>query len=280
MKAGPLDKILSNSTTNEAHRVIQITDSHLFSDELMELLGMNCQKGLEDVIELVKEHEEVIDCVLCTGDIVQDGSQDAYNRFATLINELDAPQLWIPGNHDIIASMELALSKNKEVLKQTLKLGNWGIIMLNSCVKGHNYGLVSEQELEHLRAQLEVMQSEGKYVLIAIHHNPVSVNAEWLQKHSLQNTEDFFDIIDAYINIKAVVFGHIHQDFKISRKKVLMLGAPSTCIQFHPRNNYFSLDKETPGYRWLSLYRDGTLVTGVRRVVGKKYKLDINAKDY
>lgn len=266
--------------SKESHRVIQITDPHLFSDEAMELVGMNCQEGLEDVIELVKEHEEKIDCVLCTGDIAQDASLNAYNRFATHINELKTKQLWIPGNHDVIASMEQALSNKKEALEKTLKLGNWAVLMLNSCVEGHIYGMLSEQELTFLKSELELMQSEGRYVLIAIHHNPVPVNAEWLQNHSLQNTQAFFDIIDEYDNIKAVVFGHIHQDFKTSRKKVLMLGSPSTSIQFHPEHDYFSLDKENPGYRWLSLHGDGTLGTGVRRVVGKKYKLDISSKGY
>jgi len=275
-----VDKSLSITNTTESYRVIQITDPHLFADESMDLVGMNCQEGLEDVIELVKEHEETIDCVLCTGDIAQDASQDAYNRFAAHINELDAPQLWIPGNHDILASMEQALSKKKEALEKTLKLGNWGIIMLNSCVEGHIYGMLSQQELVHLKAELDQMQNEDLHVLVAVHHNPVPVNAEWLQNHSLQNTNDFFDIIDGFENIRAVVFGHIHQDFKISRKKVLMLGAPSTSIQFHPEHDYFSLDKENPGYRWLSLHGDGTVGTSVRRVVGKKYKLDLSSKGY
>lgn len=271
---------MPKTSSKESHRVIQITDPHLFADESMELVGMNCQEGLEDVIELVKEHEEGIDCVLCTGDIAQDSSLEAYIRFAKHINELEAKQLWIPGNHDIIASMEQALSNKKDALEKTLRLGDWGIIMLNSCVEGHIYGMLSEQELEHLKSELELMQSEDRSVLIAIHHNPVPVNAEWLQNHSLQNTQEFFDIIDEYQNIRAVVFGHIHQDFKTSRNKVLMLGSPSTSIQFHPEHDYFSLDKENPGYRWLSLHGDGTLGTGVRRVVGKKYKLDISSKGY
>ncbi len=271
---------MPNKNNTESYRVIQITDPHLFADESMTLVGMNCEEGLQDVIELVKEHEESVDCVLCTGDIAQDASQEAYNRFAQHINKLNAPQLWIPGNHDIIASMQKALSNKKEALEKTLKLGNWGIIMLNSCVEGHIYGQLSEQELDFLKSELDGMHAEDRHIVIAVHHNPVPVNAEWLQNHSLQNTQDFFEIIDAYKNIKAVVFGHIHQDFKTSRKKVLMLGSPSTSIQFHPENDYFSLDKENPGYRWLSLHANGTVGTGVRRVVGKKYKLDLSSSEY
>ncbi len=81
----------------------------------MTLVGMNCQEGLQDVIELVKEHEESIDCVLCTGDIAQDASQEAYNRFAAQVGELDAPQLWIPGNHDIFPACRRLLTKRKKL---------------------------------------------------------------------------------------------------------------------------------------------------------------------
>ncbi len=265
---------------SKALRVIQITDPHLFADEAIELVGMNCQEGFNDVVQLIKEHEENIDCVLCTGDISQDASTESYTRFASGIDELNAPQLWIPGNHDLIAKMQKVLGVDNSALNKTLRLQGWGIIMLNSCAEGHIYGVLSQDELKYLSNELELLQKENRFVLIAIHHNPVPVNAEWLQNHSLQNPEEFFTIINAYDNVKSVVFGHIHQDFKTSRNDVLMLGSPSTSIQFHPEHDYFSLDKENPGYRWLSLHEDGSVGTGVRRVVGKKYKLDLSSQGY
>lgn len=265
---------------NDSYRLIQITDSHLFVDESTELVGMNCQEGFTDVVDLVKEHESDIDAVLCTGDIAQDASIEAYQRFAARIDELGAPQLWIPGNHDLLKKMSKALGAKNPALQKTLRLGNWGIIMLNSCVEGSIFGMLSHGELDFLEKTLFAYKKEDRYILIAIHHNPVPVNAEWLQNHSLQNTEDFFNIIDTYDKVKGVVFGHIHQDFKVSRNNVLMLGAPSTSIQFHPEHDYFSLDKENPGYRWLSLHENGNIGTGVRRVIGKKYKLDLRSKGY
>lgn len=259
---------------------MQITDSHLFADEATELVGMNCQEGLNDVVELVKEHEDVIDCILCTGDIAQDASEQAYKRFSSQVEDLKAPQLWIPGNHDLMGKIRSALGHENPVLQKTLRLENWGIVMLNSCVEGHIFGMLEPDELAFLDQELEALAQEGRHVLIAVHHNPVPVNAEWLQNHSMQNSDEFFEILDKYGHVKSVVFGHIHQDFKTSRKNVLMLGAPSTSIQFHPEHDYFSLDKENPGYRWLSLHPNGDIGTGVRRVVGKKYKLDLSSPGY
>jgi len=272
--------LAAKDVQKESFRLIQITDSHLFLDESTELVGMNCQEGFTDVVELVKEHENKIDAVLCTGDIAQDASLEAYRRFADKIDELEAPQLWIPGNHDLLGNMNKALGAKHPALQKSLRLGNWGVIMLNSCVEGSIFGMLSEEELSFLGKELKTFQAENRHIIIAVHHNPVPVNAEWLQNHSLQNTTDFFELVDDCDNVKCVLFGHIHQDFKVSRNNVLMLGAPSTSIQFHPEHDYFSLDKENPGYRWLSLHANGTMGTGVRRVIGKKYKLDLSSQGY
>ncbi len=233
-----------------------------------------------DVVELVKEHENKIDAVLCTGDISQDASLEAYQRFAAKLDELEAPQLWIPGNHDLLENMIKVLGSKHSALKKTLRLGNWGVVMLNSCLEGSIFGMLSPGEQAFLDKELIAFQAENRHIIIALHHNPVPVNAEWLQHHSLQNPADFFELVDGIKNLKCVIFGHIHQDFKVSRNNVLMLGAPSTSIQFHPEHNYFSLDKENPGYRWLNLHADGTMSTGVRRVIGKKYKLNLSSQSY
>ena len=45
------------------------------------------------------------------------------------------------------------------------------------------------------------------------------------------------------------------------------LGTPSTCIQFAPGSAEFALDEQMPGYRWLHLYDEGQLDTGVSRVL-------------
>ena len=89
-------------------RLIQITDTHLYGNSAGTLLKMNTQDSMEHVVKMVKENEEVIDLILATGDIAQDASLDAYKNFISVMNELNAPFRWIPGNHDSAAVMQEA----------------------------------------------------------------------------------------------------------------------------------------------------------------------------
>ena len=58
------------------------------------------------------------------------------------------------------------------------------------------------------------------------------------------------------------------------------MAAPSTCIQFHPTNDNFTIDNAQPGYRWLNLGADGTIESGVERVSGKSYNIDFSSTGY
>jgi len=276
-------KILSSENLKSAEertRIIQITDSHLFADEAALLAGMNCNEGLSDVIELVQGQESDIAGVLCTGDIAQDGSIAGYRRFASMVSRLSPIQRWIPGNHDIPDAIRAALGSDNACLEKTLQLGKWKIIMLDSCLEGHIYGLLAASELSFLERELNLSMAENFHVLVSVHHNPVPVAASWLQNHSLKNSDEFLAVIDRYPAVKCVLFGHIHQDFQQKHNDVLMLGSPSTCIQFHPEHDYFSLDDLNPGYRWLELNGDGSIRTGVERVGDKNYHVDLSSRGY
>jgi Icc protein len=62
-----------------------------------------------------------------------------------------------------------------------------------------------------------------------------------------------------------VLFGHVHQEVDSEFQGLRLLSSPSTCIQFTPGADAFTLEASAPGYRWLELRDDGTLETGVRR---------------
>ena len=117
-------------------------------------------------------------------------------------------------------------------------------------------------------------------MLICLHHNCLPVDAAWLQKHALVNSDTLLGLIDRHPQVKGVLFGHIHQDYHRERNAVLYLGSPSTCIQFHPSKNDFALDHCNPGYRWLELCADGLIKTGVKRVSDKRYQVDFSSIGY
>lgn len=259
-------------------RLVQVTDTHLYADTSHVLVGMNCEQGLQDVIELIEQKESKLDGVLVTGDASQDNSSSSYQRLYSHLERLGADQHWIPGNHDELKAMQKALGEDHECFRQCIDLGNWRVIMLCSNVVGAVHGMLKQSELELLESALK--QSGNKHVLVCLHHNPVPVKAVWLQQHALQNPDELFSVLDKYPQVKAVLFGHIHHELKRTRKGVAYLGSPSTCVQFHPTNAEFAIDHRNPGYRWLELQPSGEVRTGVSRVRNKRYAVDFSGIGY
>jgi Icc protein len=272
--------LAANSTpgATSSIKLVQITDTHLYADSSKVLVGMNCEEGLQDVLSLIRKEESNPVTALCTGDISQDNSKESYQRFYQAVASLGIPQYWIPGNHDEMAVMKQAVGSDNPCFSKSFELSGWRIIMLNTHVDGHVYGELSANELKFLEQQLQA--AAHQHVLICLHHNCLPVDAAWLQKHALTNSDTLLDLIDRYPQVKAVLFGHIHQDYQRSRNSVLYLGSPSTCIQFHPSKNEFALDQCNPGYRWLELRSDGVVLTGVKRVTDKQYQVDFSSIGY
>lgn len=262
-------------------RVVQITDTHLFRDPRAALLKLNTQDSFEKVVELMATKESVIDVILATGDIAQDASIEAYLRFGEAMQPFEAPFYWIPGNHDRRRVME-NLEPFKDAFTNLISLSNWQVILLDSSVVGEVHGHLSESELVHLEQSLRAAEQdpEIEHTLVCLHHNPVPGSATWMEGIGLHNDEAFLAIIDRFDFVRAVVYGHIHQELDFTRNNVRYFCTPSTCIQFKPEVTEFSLDDVSPAYRWLNLHSDGRIESAIERVTGYEFEVDHTSTGY
>lgn len=272
---------MTRETAGAPLRVVQITDTHLFRDPRAALLKLNTQDSFEKVIELMAAKEAGIDAILATGDIAQDASVEAYLRFGDAMQSFDAPFFWIPGNHDRRRVME-GLDRYQDSFKNLVSLSNWCIILLDSSVVGEVHGHLSDQELLHLEQSLIAASNDAAidHTLVCLHHNPVPGSATWMEGIGLHNDAEFLKILDRFDNVRAVVYGHIHQELDFSRNKVRYFCTPSTCIQFKPQVTEFALDDVSPAYRWFDLYRDGRIESAIERVTGYEFEVDHTSTGY
>src|SRR3546814_9659808 len=96
----------------------------------------------------------------------------------------------------------------------------------------------------------------------------------------LRNPDALFAVLDRFPQVRAVLWGHVHQEVDQVRDGVRLLASPSTCIQFEPGSEDFAVGTQAPGYRWLRLLPDGGLETGVERVVGFAFTPDYGSNGY
>ena len=259
-------------------RFIQISDCHLGPLTSEALLGLNTDESLHDVLSLIASKESNFDYMVCTGDIASAGHDACYRRFVSIVRQyFSEPLAWLPGNHDsaeIMSNIELPQIPEARAIEQ----GNWLILLLNSVVPFKVHGNFEQGELDYLEQMLGA--NPEKHVMVMLHHQPVPVGSKWIDQYILRNADVFFAVIDQFPNVKAVVWGHVHQDFSSQRSGVALIATPSTCVQFKPLCDDFTVDTQMPGYRWFDLHDDGTLSTGVERVTGKQYVIDYKSAGY
>ena len=264
-------------SVNDPVMLVQLSDSHLFADTHGTLLGMNTRDSLQKVIDLVLAQQPQIDLLVASGDLSQDGSLESYQQFRQLSAQLAAPARWIPGNHDEPMVMERAATQSS-LLEPVVDIGNWRITLLDSAVPGSVPGFLADEQLQLLARALS--EAPQRHHLVCFHHHPVSIGCPWMEPIGLRNPEALFAVLDRFPQVRAVLWGHVHQEIDRMRNDVRLLASPSTCIQFAPGSEDFKVDTLAPGYRWLRLLPDGQLETGVERVSGFVFEVDYGSSGY
>lgn len=268
---------VSALTADDSVLLVQLSDSHLLADADGTLLGMNTADSLQRVIEQVLAQQPRIDLMLATGDLSQDGSLESYQRFRQLTRQIPAPGRWLPGNHDEPQVMQLA-TQDSDLLEPVMDIGNWRITLLDSAVPGSVPGYLQDDQLQLLARSLS--EAPERHHLICLHHHPVSIDCTWMEPIGLRNAEALFAVLDAFPQVRALLWGHVHQEIDRQRGAVRLLASPSTCIQFEPGSDDFKVEEQVPGYRWLRLWPDGRLETGVERVLGYEFTIDYGSNGY
>ncbi|AXF78380.1 3',5'-cyclic-AMP phosphodiesterase [Erwinia tracheiphila] len=260
-------------------RILQITDSHLFAGKHETLLGVNTWASFDAVLQAISASKQPFDLIVATGDLAQDHSVEAYQHFAEGIAHLSAPCVWLPGNHDFQPVMFSTLAEtNITDAKHVIVGAHWQIVLLDTQVFGVPYGELSEYQLEWLDNTL-ARQSE-RHSLVLLHHHPVPSGCNWLDQHSLRNSSMLEAVLQRYPLASTLLCGHIHQELDLNWNGRRLLATPSTCVQFKPHCTNFTIDSETPGWRWLELYEDGRVETGVERLQTRAFSPDLDAEGY
>jgi len=244
-------------------KVLQITDPHLFSAPEGTLKGVNTRLSLLNLLDETMQYRQ-LDLIIATGDLVHDASREGYLVFANMLEKFGIPVCCLPGNHDNSETLKSSLADGLVRYQDSFKLDDWNFIFLDSTIENSASGELATDQLDMLEHSLA--EHPNSHNMICLHHNPVPVNSDWLDGMMIKNATDFFDIIDRNKQVKAVVWGHVHQEFDQTRNDVRLLATPSTCIQFGPMDRTFSLDMKPAGCRWMALQPNGDIRTAVTRL--------------
>jgi 3',5'-cyclic-AMP phosphodiesterase len=236
---------------------LHLTDPHLFADADGELRGTVTQESLQLVLDHYQAGDWRADRALITGDLIQDDSAEAYDRFRMLLLPLNMRMHCIPGNHDVRDLMRPVCSRPPFSYCAREEVGDWLLVGLDSCVSGEAGGEVSRDEIRRFEKIAD--ESRAKHILVSLHHPPVPMGSAWLDTVKLKNGKELLRRLEQTGRVRLLVFGHVHQAYDGEHNGIRVLGTPSTCRQFKPGSDDFDVDERPPAYRQIELFADGRI---------------------
>jgi len=188
---------------------VHLTDTHIGTENNLELT--------QKLVEQINALPMPVQCVVHTGDIVNYGMEDtlAVIDAKAAFEQLEAPLLIIPGNHDIrwknLEGTKDAYLEHFGPLITEDKFGEIVFIGLYSNPLAWSFTMEGFDPLQELEEALK--RTEGKPTVV-FHHIPSVEDFYVNQMHTGWENEvraEWEDVLNSY-NVIAVLAGHFHRD--------------------------------------------------------------------
>lgn len=242
------------------HKIIQISDLHLFADPAARLMGIPTRETLADVLADIQTRHADLDALVLTGDHTHDELLATYHDIANLLSPWKDRLLQIPGNHDdrkFIREVFQTQSPVESCVTFCTTLGDWKLIGLDSHLEGEVVGHIEPEQLQWLQQTLAANPTQP--TALFIHHPPCSVNSVWMDALGIGNVDQLVNCIHQSSQIRLICAGHVHHEFETAIGNATLYTTPSTGLQFDPVGDTPTFTDQSPGYRVIML--DGSEYT-------------------
>lgn len=211
-------------------------------------------------LKLATDHN--VDFLLLTGDLVNDGLTAGYDWLFATLQKTGIGFACVAGNHDVTYEHSPHLPFNERTFSpltldkrlpkhQSIRLGHWQLLLINSSVAGRPYGTITTETLSWLS---DTLDSTTSPTLIALHHPPLSVGSFWIDSHQVTNAAKLWQILAPRPHTKLIICGHVHQAHTLTYAHTTLLTAPAVSRQFMPFCHQFKIHDIPSGIRliWLN----------------------------
>jgi 3',5'-cyclic-AMP phosphodiesterase len=232
--------------------IAQLSDTHIA--KVGAKIGEECQTAahLARAVAHLNNLPARPDLVIITGDCVDKGSAEEYQRLRELLRPLKMPFYLIPGNHDDRVQLRQAFGTQgdeemTDFIQYVVNCGEVRLLALDTNIPGEDGGYLCQQRLDWLAAQLAAESSRP--TIIFLHHPPFVTGITSLDNMGLAGKEALGEIVARHSNIERIVAGHVHCALQRRFYGSIALTCPSTAHQVFldlKRPECLSMVMETP----------------------------------
>jgi len=174
------------------------------------------------------------DCVLITGDVVNNGKQEEYEAFLAIAKGFPVPIHLVAGNHDDAKTMANVFGGTgflggSDSTYYTIDHADVRIVVLDSLVPGSVAGRLGEAQLEWLDKVLAKRPEVP--ALVCLHHPPADIGMAFLDSYKLENPEALRTVLTRHSHVRQILAGHVHRAVTAEFAGITVSIAPSTYRQ-------------------------------------------------
>ena len=241
----------------------QITDTHIKADQKLAYGKVDTAGHLARAVEALNALHPRPDLVVITGDLVDFGRTDEYQRLRALLAPLQIPFFLVVGNHDARAELRAVfddhayLRQGGEFIQYAIEDWPMRIVAIDTMVPMQGGGTLCPQRLDWLHRTLA--QQPRRPTIIAMHHPPFVTGIGHMDKIGLADASGLARIVAQFPNIERIICGHLHRDIHVRFAGTVAGTCPSVAHQValdlrDDAPSRFML--EPPGFQ-LHYWRDG-----------------------
>lgn len=196
--------------------IAQITDCHVVARGRLLAGRVDTAAMLRRALAHIVGLDPRPELVLATGDLVNDGTPEEYDRLVELLAGLDGiPIVVIPGNHDDRDELRRRFpglptaDEHDGRLDRVVETHPVRIVALDTTEPGEHGGRIRPDQMGWLEAVLAA--EPDRPTLVAQHHPPFETGIAWMDEVGLVGADLEADVLARHRNVVGVVAGHVHR---------------------------------------------------------------------
>ncbi|MDZ8171281.1 phosphodiesterase [Microbacterium xanthum] len=213
--------------------ILHLSDTHLLAGNAPLVGTYDTAANLAATLRRVERMGAQPDALVFTGDLTDLGEPEAYRALRDavepLAHALDAPIIWVAGNHDERGPMRqhlLDLAPTEEPIVSVHDIEGLRIVALDSSVPGWHHGALDARQLAWLADVLAEPAPLG--TLLALHHPPLPSHLPVFDILELRDQPALADVI-AGTDVRGILAGHLHYSTSGTFAGVPVSVAAATC---------------------------------------------------
>lgn len=214
--------------------LLHLSDTHLRAGDSRIWNAVSGAEHLARALDVIESSGVAPDAIVVTGDLVDLGERAAYAELREMVEpfaaRLDAPVVWVMGNHDDRAAFRAELwddhSADLRPVDRVDEFDGLRIITLDTSVPGRHHGEISDGQLAWLVSVLATPAPLG--TVLAMHHPPVPSVLALAATVELRDQRRLAAVLRGS-DVRAIIAGHLHYSTFATFAGIPVSVASSTC---------------------------------------------------